>query len=67
MEKIPKVLWMKVTTDRLELPLMVCDTARELAERCGTSTNCVISMASRAHKGKVKKTPYRSVKIEEDA
>ena len=37
-EKLPKVVYMKVSKDEYEFPLMICDTAKELAERCGVSS-----------------------------
>lgn len=36
-------VYMRTTTDALELPVAVADTARELAEIIGTSVNVVYS------------------------
>lgn len=41
--------------DKYELPIVVCDSARELAKRCGTSEGTVLSQTSRYRKGTVKK------------
>ena len=32
-KKEPKVLWIAVTPDRYELPVCVCDSQKDLAER----------------------------------
>lgn len=36
-----KYLWMLVEADEYELPLIVADTARELAKKCNTTTSNV--------------------------
>lgn len=36
-------VYMLVSHDQYELPMMVCDTATELARRCGTTRNAVYS------------------------
>ena len=35
------IVWMKVTTDELELPEVVADTAGELAKKCGVTVSTV--------------------------
>lgn len=55
-----QTIYMRTTTDDLELPVAVADTARELAEMIGTSVNCVFSSLSHNHKG------WAKVEIEED-
>ena len=55
-----KYVYMRTTTDELELPVAIADTARELAEMIGTSVNCVFSSLSHNHKG------WAKVEIEED-
>lgn len=52
-------IYMKCTTDRLELPLAVADTARELARMMGVSYNSVYSEISRGYGG------YHKVVIDE--
>ena len=44
-------LYIKTTTDRLELPVAVAHSARELAEMTGTTAACVYSSLSHRHKG----------------
>ncbi len=47
-------LYLKVTTDKYELPLAVAESPRELAMMCGTTANCVMSAISHHHKGWLK-------------
>lgn len=47
-QKKPKNLWMLVSDDELELPLVVTDTARELADYVGVDKNTIISAISHA-------------------
>lgn len=56
-------LWLVVTHDELELPLMVADSARQLGEMCGTSGNNVKSCVSKYEKGVLKWTKFRKVEI----
>ena len=41
-------LYMKITTDRYELPLAVADTGEELAKICGVSINNVYNTIRKA-------------------
>lgn len=36
-------VWMKITRDRLRLPVAVADTAEELAKICGTTADVIYS------------------------
>jgi len=60
-----KNIWMKITNDDFELPLAVADTAQELADICGTTKNCIVSTISHYNQGRIKRTPYVCVRIEE--
>ena len=42
-----KFLWLMITQDKYELPLVVADTAKELAMITGTTKNNVVSSACR--------------------
>lgn len=53
-------LYMKCTTDHLELPIAVADTAKELARMMGVSHNSVYSDISRGYGG------YHKVVIEDE-
>ena len=57
-----KYLWLKVTKDEYELPLIVADTSTELALRLGLSKTSVLS--SYHHDGN--KSCYRRVPIKEN-
>ena len=52
-------IYMKCTTDRLELPIAVADTAKELARMLGVSHYSVYSEISRGYGG------YHKVVIDE--
>jgi len=59
-------LWLKVTNDEYELPLVVADSAAELARRCNTTKNNIYSCYSKYMKGKRKHPKYIKVKIEKE-
>lgn len=58
-------VWMKISKDRLELPLAVADTARELAEICNTSPQCIMSVVSKGKKGVLKNPGFVKIEIED--
>ena len=60
-----RYLWMLVEADEYELPLVVADTARELAEKCGTTKHNVETFVSKKSSGKIKGEKYLKV-INED-
>ena len=53
-------LYLRTTTDELELPVAVADSAKELAEMTGTTAACVLSSISHGHKG------WERVEVEDD-
>lgn len=53
-------VWMLVTDDEYELPLMVADTSKELAEKLGVSANTIRSAYSHSQHRK-DKCIYRKV------
>jgi hypothetical protein len=58
-----ETIWMEVTTDELELPLVTANSAVALAEKCGVSKNTVwMSVSHRKKRG----TRTRFVKVEID-
>ena len=59
-------VWILVTKDEFELPVAIADTAKELARICGVSNRTVISGALRNKSGKVKKSRYIKVEIDDD-
>jgi ribosomal protein L7Ae-like RNA K-turn-binding protein len=59
-----KVLYLKVTRDKYELPLAVAEGATELAEMCGVTTNAVISGIWK-EKRKGIRSCYKRIEIEE--
>ena len=57
-------VYMKVTKDKYELPLIVTDTVQEMAERCGTTVNVIRSLISHEKAGR-KTTCYKRVEIDD--
>lgn len=55
-------LWLKVTSDEYELPLIVEDSVEKLAKKCGVSVNSIYSLMSRARRN-LCSAPYRKVVI----
>ena len=67
MSKKPKeqYVWMKVTNDKYELPVLVADSAPELAKMLGCSPNNIYSSLSHAKHGR-QNSPYRKVLINKE-
>ena len=59
-------LWMKITSDELQLPVAIEDTAEELSEITGAKTNSIQSIASRLVRGKIDKGTFVYVDVEEE-
>lgn len=60
-----KTLWMMVSSDELELPLIVVDSAKELSEITGLSENNIRSTVSHYEHGRHKSSRFHRVRIEE--
>lgn len=58
-------LWLEVSQDRYELPLMVCESAEELAVACGTTSVNIRSQISKFKSGVVQTCRYRTVVLNE--
>ena len=58
-------LWMLVTSDQYELPLMIADTVRELSQKSGISVSAIRSGANRYRDGKMHRSQYHRVSLEE--
>lgn len=58
-------VWIKVSADKYELPVAIADTPSELARLCGTTANTISSTWSHYKKGKIKKSSYVKVRLEE--
>ena len=59
-------LYLKVTRDEYQLPLMVEDSPIKLAARDGTNAKSVTQMCSKAKRGEIKKPRYIRVEVEDD-
>lgn len=60
-----KYLWMMVSMDKYELPLIVCDSAAELARRIGVPQVNIRSAISKA-KNRGYRCKYVKVAIDEE-
>ena len=58
-------LYLMVTNDKYELPLIVADSAKELAEKSGNPTNTVYCMMSKYRHGKIKSSRFICVEVED--
>lgn len=56
-------LYMAVTPDKLELPLFVAGSARELANKYGVAENAVYSSITRGESGKQRGAKFIKVKM----
>lgn len=56
---------MKVTRDKYEFPIVIADTAKQLAKICGVTTNSIYSAYCRAkHNGGF--TAYKRIEMEDE-
>ena len=60
------VVYLKVSHDKYELPLVVADSVREMAEICGVPENNISSLISKYEHGILKCTSFMKVVIPED-
>lgn len=58
-------IYMKVSKDKYQLPEVIADSVKELAEKCGESPRMISSLASKQRNGKHKNSPFIRVDIEE--
>lgn len=63
MRKRVNYLWLAVTPDQYELPLVVCDTIDELAARFNVSTENVQSLISKNSSGKRSGRKFVKVRV----
>ena len=59
-----KYIWMAVEADEYELPIVLADSAQELADICGVHRNTVLSSEFRQETGR--KTGFRYKKVIND-
>ena len=58
-------IWMKVSNDEYEFPVLIADSQKELAMMCGIHRSSISSAIGKARK-KGHKSQYVKVEIEED-
>lgn len=54
-------VYMKVTKDRFELPIVVADSAYELARLCGVNVSTIMHSVSTQSKRVIKNSQYKKV------
>ena len=59
-------LWLEVSQDDLELPLIVAHSAQELADKTGTNVDNVYKAVSRVKKGEVHRGRFVKVEIDDN-
>lgn len=59
-------IWMEVTQDEYELPVLIALTASELARKAGTTRTNVSSSACRHKRGKHKRTRFLKVEVDNE-
>ena len=59
-------LYLCVTRDKYELPEVVADSVKELAEKCGVSRNAVAVPISKQRKGIYAKSRFHEVEVDDD-
>lgn len=59
-------IYMRVTGDKYELPVLLAANVQELADKCGVKRSTVESAISKFYHGRLKTCPYRVVEIEEE-
>lgn len=57
-----KILWLRVTQDKYELPIAVADSSYEMSLMFGDTPRAIVEKASQYRRYN-KMTPYRSVRI----
>lgn len=62
-----RVIWLRVSQDKYELPEVVADSAQELAYKCGTSVNTIRSTMSHYNRGLLKWRKYIRIEVEEES
>ena len=58
-------IWMKVTQDKYQLPLIIAESCKELANLCGKKEQTIRSTMSHYRKGRIQYPSYVCVKVEE--
>ena len=56
-------IYMMVTDDELELPLVIADSVPELAKKIGKNVNTIYSGISHEQHGRIKRSIYKKVEI----
>ncbi len=66
MEEADMFLWLMITTDKYELPLIVADSPKELAKLAGVSYQNIKTSIYLKNKGKITYSKYVKVEVDDD-
>lgn len=66
MEEVDMFLWLMITTDKYELPLIVADSPKELAKLAGVSYQNIKTSIYLKNKGKIAYSKYVKVEVDDD-
>ena len=58
-------VWMKVTKDKYELPLVVADSCKELASMCGVAMSTILVSVKRCRDCPQYNSQYIKVEVDE--
>jgi hypothetical protein len=58
------IVWELVTEDEFELPILIADSAVELAEKVGCSVNNIYSSVSHLKRKDIARSKFQRVEIE---
>lgn len=61
-----KFIYMKITEDEYQLPELIADSARELAEKCNVPLITIRQSLLRLRKGTTRKVKYIKVEIDDE-
>ena len=59
-------VWMMVTDDQYELPVILASNAQALADKAGTTKNNVVSLANKFRSGKIARSRFHRVKLDNE-
>ena len=57
-------IYLQVSKDKYELPIAVASSIKELSQICGVSEDCIRSGLSKVKRGRIKKSSYVCVDID---
>lgn len=59
-------IWLAVTDDKYELPVMIADSSRELAQRLGINVNIIMKARAQGRASQKYKLRFEKVSMDDD-